>query len=310
MQVLDFGGYLERAARLHGSRPAVIADGQRLTWSQLHRRADELAVGLADSGLRPGDRVADLRGNGVESMVVEFALALAGVVRVPLNPRLTPDEVVGLISAVQAHALLTSAGYGQHVTAVRSGAPSVRLIVADGVPGAIDSAAIARPRTGTRAVVEPDALLNIRFTGGTTGFPKAVPARQATQIGWSSMLLMDLLDIDEHDILLQTQTYSHGGGNTVLPAAMRGSALLVQERFDADAVLDAVETERATIVKIVPTVLYRLLEAQRRRPRNLEALRLIIYGAAPMPEQLLIEAFEVFDCGFAQVYGQAEAQTA
>jgi fatty-acyl-CoA synthase len=134
-------------------------------------------------------------------------------------------------------------------------------------------------------------------------------ARQATQIGWSSMMLMDLLDIDSRDVLLQTQPYSHGGGNTVLPAAMRGSALLLQERFDADAVLDAVETEGATIVKIVPTVLYRLLEAQRRRPRDLSTLRLIIYGAAPMPEQLLLEAFGLLDCGFAQVYGQAEAQT-
>jgi len=309
MQVLDFGGYLERAARLYGTRPAVVSGGDRLTWSQLHRRADELAVGLTDLGLQPGDRVADLRANGVDSMVAEFALALAGLVRVPLNPRFTPDEVARLVAGIEAHALLTAAGYQEHASAVRLAAPSVRHIISDGVPGTTDVAEIARPRAGTRPVVDPDALLNIRFTGGTTGFPKAVLARQATQIGWSAMLLMDLLDIDSRDVLLQTQPYSHGGGNTVLPAAMRGSALLLQERFDADAVLDAVVAEGATIVKIVPTVLYRLLQAQRRRPRDLSSLRLIIYGAAPMPEQLIREAFDLFDCGFAQVYGQAEAQT-
>jgi len=309
MQVLDFGGYLERADRLYGSRPAVIADGERLTWSQLYRRADELAVGLIHLGLRPGNRVADLRANGVDSMVVEFALALAGLVRVPLNPGFTADEVCRMVAAVDAHALLTAPGYERHIAAVKAGASSVRFIVAQGVAGTTDVADIARPRTGTRLAIAPDALLNIRFTGGTTGLPKAVMARQATQIGWSAMLLMDLLDIEPHDLLLQTQPYSHGGGNTVLPCAMRGSALLLQERFDADAVLDAVETQRATIVKIVPTVLYRLLDAQRRRPRDISSLRLIVYGAAPMPEQLIHEAFDVFDCGFAQVYGQAEAQT-
>src|SRR5258705_443473 len=206
MQVLDFGGYLERAARLYGTRPAVVSRGDRLTWSQLHRRADELAVGLTDLGLRPGDRVADLRANGVDSMVAEFALALAGLVRVPLNPRFTPDEVARLVAGIEAHALLTAARYQEHATAVRLAATSVRHIITDGVP-------------------------------------------------------------------------------------------------------DAVVAEGATIVKIVPTVLYRLLQAQRRRPRDLSSLRLIIYGAAPMPEQLIREAFDLFDCGFAQVYGQAEAQT-
>ncbi|HEY1968186.1 MAG TPA: AMP-binding protein [Pseudonocardia sp.] len=309
MQVLDFGGYLERAARLYRTRPAVIAEGDRLTWSQLHQRADQLAVGLTDLGLRPGDRVADLRANGVDSMVVEFALALAGLVRVPLNPRFTPDEVARLVAGVDARAMLTAAGFEQHITAVSAESSSVRFIVGHGVSGAIEATEIVRARTEKRPVIDPDALINIRFTGGTTGLPKAVMARQATQIGWSAMLLMDLLDIDQHDVLLQTQPYSHGGGNTVLPCAMRGAALLLQERFDADAVLDAVEAEQATMVKIVPTVLYRLLEAQRRRPRDLSSLRLLIYGAAPMPEQLIHEAFDLFDCGFAQVYGQAEAQT-
>ena len=84
---------------------------------------------------------------------------------------------------------------------------------------------------------------------------------------------------------------------------MRGGAIMLQERFDVDAVLNAVESDGVTMMKIVPTVLYRLLEAQRRRPRDLSGLRLIMYGAAPMQEHLIREAMDVFGCGFAQTYG-------
>jgi fatty-acyl-CoA synthase len=88
---------------------------------------------------------------------------------------------------------------------------------------------------------------------------------------------------------------------------MRGACLLLQSRFDAGAVLDAIEQYRTTMVKIVPTVLYRLLRAQQEQPRDLSSLRLLAYGAAPMPEPLLREAMEVFPCLFSQTYGQAEA---
>jgi fatty-acyl-CoA synthase len=309
MQVLDFGGYLERAARLFGSRDAVIVGRDRATWAEVYLRADALAAGLTALGLEPGDRVADLRPNGVDSMVVEFALALAGLVRIPLTARLTPVEIGQLVAGVRPRALMTTAGFEVAVAETRAAAPSVEFVIADGVNGGLDPSEIARERTGARPVVDPDALLSIRYTGGTTGLPKAVMARQATQIGWSAMMLTDLFDIGTDDVLLQTQPYTHGGGNSVLPCAMRGSALMLQESFDADAVLEAVESERVTIVKIVPTVLYRLLAAQRRRPRDVSSLRLVIYGAAPMQEQLIRDAFEVFGCGFAQTYGQAEAQT-
>jgi fatty-acyl-CoA synthase len=309
MQVLDYGGYLERAARLFGDRTAVISDGRRTTWRQLFERADALAAGLTALGLSPGERVVDVRASCVDSVVADFALALAGLVRVPLTARLTPGEIARMAAGVKARAMLTSAELAEAVNEVRRVAPSVEFVIADGIPGALGTADVSRRRAVPRRVVAPDAPLTIRYTGGTTGLPKAVVAQQATQIGYSAMMLLDLCDIQPEDVVLQTQPYSHGGGNFTLPAAMRGAAVMLQARFDVDAVLDAVNQERVTMIKIVPTVLYRLIDAQRRRPRDLRSLRLVMYGAAPMQEALIREALEVFDCGFAQTYGQAEAQT-
>jgi acyl-CoA synthetase (AMP-forming)/AMP-acid ligase II len=309
MQVLDYGGYLERAARLFGDRVAVVCGSQRRTWSDVHRRADGLAAGLTALGLQPGDRVADVRANDIDSVVVDFAIALAGLVRVPLTARLTPPEIARMVAGVRCRAVITTSDQAYAVDRIRAESRDVEFVIADGLPGALEIDEVSRERRGRRPVVAPDAMLNIRYTGGTTGLPKAVMAQQATQIGYVTMMLLDLCDIGHDDLVLQTQPYSHGGGNYSLPCAMRGGAIMLQERFDVDAVLDAVESDGVTMMKIVPTVLYRLVEAQRRRPRDLGTLRLIMYGAAPMQEHLIREAMDVFGCGFAQTYGQAEAQT-
>jgi fatty-acyl-CoA synthase len=309
MQVLDYGGYLERAARLFGDRTAVVCGPQRRTWSEVHHRADRLAAGLTGLGLQPGDRVADVRANDIDSVVVDFAIALAGLVRVPLTAKLTAGEISRMVAGVRARAVITTADQVDAVERIRLEVPSVEFVIADGLPGALSVAETSRERQGRRPVSGPEEMLNIRYTGGTTGLPKAVMARQATQIGYATMMLLDLCDITGDDLVLQTQPYSHGGGNYSLPCAMRGAAVMLRDRFDADAVLDAVESDGVTMMKIVPTVLYRLVEAQRRRRRDLGTLRLIMYGAAPMQEHLIREAMDVFGCGFAQTYGQAEAQT-
>ncbi len=309
MQVLDYGGYLERAARLFRDRPAVIDESGRVTWGELHAQAEALAVGLSNLGLQPGDRVVEIHFNSIRAVVVDFALALSGLVRVPINPRLMPDEIERMVSIVGPRAVVTTGEHSEAVARARAGSPSIEFVIADGVPGALSAADIGAARQGPRPVIQPDGLVTLRFTGGTSGFPKAVMAQQATQIGFSAMMLMDLFDIRRDDLVLQTQPYSHGGGNATLAIAMRGGGLLLQRKFEADAVLDAIETERTTILKLVPTVLHRLIRAQRQNPRDVSSLRLIVYGAAPMREELLHEAFSVFACDFAQIYGQAEAQS-
>src|SRR5882757_7914924 len=108
MQVLDYGGYLERAARLFGDRTAVVRGSQRRTWSEIHRRSDALAAGLTALGLQPGDRVADVRANDIDSVVVDFAIALAGLVRVPLTARLTPPEIARMVAGVRCRAVITT----------------------------------------------------------------------------------------------------------------------------------------------------------------------------------------------------------
>jgi fatty-acyl-CoA synthase len=304
---LDYGGYLDRAARLYGDRVAVIDDTFRLTYLELHAAALRLASGLRGLGLRPGDRVADIRWNCVDSVVVDWALAFAGLVKVPTNARFSALEVETLLTKVGTRAVLTSAPHEDLVAAFKGTGGPVELVIADGIDWAVPMSPLLASEPEKRWYGDPDDLLALRFTGGTTGLPKAAMQSHGAQIQTAMSYLMALVDMRADDVVLQTQPYTHGAGQFALPCAMAGAAQLLQAQFDVDAVLDAVDRESATILKIVPTVLFRLLEVQKARPRRLDHLRLINYGAAPMPEQLLREAMDVFDCGFAQTYGQAEA---
>jgi fatty-acyl-CoA synthase len=307
MSDLDIAGYLERASRLFPTNTAVICGDTRLTYRELHTWAARIAGGLLSLGLKRGDHVVDARWNSAESVVYDWALALAGLVKVPLTPRLSAAEFAHLVENANARAFLTEAEHVAAIEAVRDKSSCVEFIVADGVKGVLCSAHIIGKPLHDRLPNGPSDLYALRYTGGTTGMPKAATQTHGAFVATAASILMDFINLREEDILFPTQPYTHGGGIYSLPAAMRGCTQVFQRRSDVDDLLDTIEREGVTVIKIVPTILYRLIQAQRRQPRNLSSLRLMAYGAAPMPEQLLLEGMEVFQCGFAQTYGSASA---
>jgi fatty-acyl-CoA synthase len=304
---LDIAGYLERAKRLFPDSTAVVCGDIRLTYREVHDWASRIAGGLLSLGLQRGDHVVDARGNSAESVVYDWALALAGLVKVPLTPRLSAIEFAHLVDNANARAFLTEAQHIDAIEAVRDNSTRVEFIVADGIKGVLFSAHIIGTPIHDRVPNDPSDLYALRYTGGATGTPKAATQTHRAFVATAVSILMDFIDLWEDDILFPMQPYTHGGGIYSLPAAMRGCTQVFQRKFDVEDALDTIERERVTITKVVPTILYRLIQAQRQRPRDLSNLRLIGYGAAPMPEQLLLEGMEVFQCGFTQTYGSASA---
>jgi fatty-acyl-CoA synthase len=313
---VDYGGFLERAARLFARRTAIACGDRELTYAELYRWASRMAAGLTELGLVRGDRVVDVRSNSVESLLVDYAVALAGLVRVPINSRSSVPEFRALVSNVGARAVLTAPEHAKLVEGLREHVPSVKFVVADsiggvcGIEGVVPLSSLDAQPLRNRRHAAPDELLALRFSGGTTGLPKAALYTHGAQIQASMCYLMSLADLQDDDLVLLTQPFSHGSSQWVLPCAMTGAGIVMQRRFDVDDVLDEIEARGVTVLKIVPTMLLRLVRAQRARPRNLDTLRLLSYGAAPMPEELLLEAMALFGCGFSQVYGTAEGSAA
>jgi o-succinylbenzoate---CoA ligase len=254
---------LSAAAREAADRPALFAGDVVLSFAELDARALHFASGLTARGIRAGSRVAILAQNRVETVIAIHALLAVGAAIVPIHPRLTADEVQ--IIADDAAPALTLRGDDLDAIIVE---PS-------------------RDDAPPRAAIDPEAALAIVYTSGTTGRPKgailsrraflASAAASAENLGW----------IPE-DRWLLCMPICHVGGLSILTRCLAARrAVILEPRFDPDAVLAAIVARRATLLSVVPTMLKALLE--RDRDNVLARLRAVLSGGAATPWALLEE---------------------
>ena len=131
-----------------------------------------------------------------------------------------------------------------------------------------------------------------------------------TQKSWANVainLILDYGPITEEDVILNTQPLSHGAGFFVLPYFIKGATNVLIPEFKPSLVFETIEREKVTVLKLVPTMLYQLIESPEKTRYDLSSLHSIIYGGSPIAVPRLIEAIQFFGKKLVQLYGQAEA---
>ena len=242
-------------------RPALIAAGVRLSFADLAARAAGCRAALVDAGVTPGSRVAVIARNGVETAVVIHALLELGATLVPIHPRLTSAEVEVVLA---------------------DAAPALVLREAD-----LQALPVGAPRALALVPVPASSPLAMVYTSGTTGRPKgAVLSRRAflaaadasaRNLGWTA-----------DDAWLCCMPLCHVGGLSILTRCLLARrAVILEPRFDPDAVLASITRERATLLSVVPTMLQALLE--RDAGNALAGLRAVLLGGAGAPFAMLEE---------------------
>jgi acyl-CoA synthetase (AMP-forming)/AMP-acid ligase II len=295
--VQQIGELIRRSARQFGAADALVEGERRVSFVEFDALTDRLGNALLARGLAPGDRVAVLMPNGIDGVVVYYALAKAGLVRVPLNLRETPHEHAHKIEDSQAR-LLVHAGDPPADTdlAIEAGELPGILANASGAPCAV-------PR-------DPEAPLRLAYTGGTTGKPKAVVLTPRSEIAEVANFLIDLLpSLHPGSVMLHAAPITHGSGAFFLPHLVHGAASVVVQKFSPAAFLEAAQRYRATATFMVPTMIAVLLEEPATADADL-ALERLCYGAAPIAPTVLQRGLDVLGPVFTQLYGQAEAPMA
>lgn len=310
----NIGDLLTRRAALNPEREAVydVARGLRLSFSELAERAHRLANALIDDGVKPGDRVGLLLMNSAEFIESFFAIARLGAVVVPLNWRLTAEELRFILQDSGTTTLVFDDDFADTVETLvgfedRTGLTRLLGVGAPAVPGAQDytlfrdQGAAMAPPLGAQ---DGDALY-IMYTSGTTGLPKGVVHTHESAL-WGVLTISATADLRPGDRYLQALPLFHVGALT--PGTLcvyLGVTSIVMRSFDPAAAWTLIEEERVTTGLLVPAMLNFMLQVPGFEGFDRSALRWMMSGAAPVPVSL-IERYAELSVDILQVYGLTE----
>lgn len=309
------GGALLSAAARWGDKAALIegsgaADSRSWTFAELACVAQEVASALLTL-FEPGDRVAVWSTNNPEWVHLQFGAALAGMTLVTVNPAYGHAEVEFVLRHSRARGVFVE-------PMVRSrDLLSIARDVSSGIPGlhSLTSLAdwdqfLAHGADGPRCLplVRPSDPAQIQYTSGTTGKPKgALLAHRGLAL--NGRLYAEVIGAGGADVWINPMPLFHtaGCGLATMGALQTGGAHVLPSRFDPDLILNLFEQHRGTVLLAVPTMLIRLLDAQRQRPRDVACWRLATLGGAPVPVELVHRAQKELGVSVGIGYGQTEA---
>jgi fatty-acyl-CoA synthase len=305
------GSLLERSARAYAPRTAIIAGDRRISYAEMITEVRRAGRALLGTGLNPGDRVAILMPDRPEVLYAFYGALWAGLGAVPINARLGAEDQQYILSDSGARAVVHDAAYAERLSGIIDATAVEHRLSVDtnavldgGTPFAkLTAAQSAEPG---RPAVSPDDMFGIYYTGGTTGRPKGVVHTHRT---FSAALFSELLELGlgEADVFAHCAPLTHASGGFVLPVWMRGGTNVVMGGFDPSKLLASIAKERVTATLLVPTMIYVLLDDPATTTADTSSLQTIVYGAAPMGTERLVEGLERFGPVFAQLYGQTEA---
>lgn len=295
---------LYRTARFQPATIAVEAGDVRLTYAELTRHVDALASCFQARLGGPGQRIAICGHNTLSHYLAILATYASGSVWVALNPQNSSRDLDRIVRTTSPSLFVVDDDCIDKFDA--SGAPIVlgSDIVTEGRIGSAVSTHLGM--VPSRAGVGINDLQAIKFTGGSSGVPKAV--MQPYRVGMTHTVHMRLMyGFRREDVCLAVSPLTHAGGTYILPCASVGGRYVLLRKPSALAILDAIEQRGVTRIFMAPTLLYQLVAEQEARPRDLTHLHSITYGAAPMPVEKIRQAQAVLGNRIDVTYGQTEA---
>jgi fatty-acyl-CoA synthase len=288
---------LDQAASRFAERAAVF-QGERClyTWDELRDRALRLATSIRQQGT--GARIAIASENRPEIVELMFAIWAAECAVVPMNYKLHPREMAQILDDAGASLAFAS-------PTIASGLASVTDVGIETIGTEAYSRRLADPPS-IPPDTDPTALAWLFYTSGTTGRSKGAMLSHRNLLAATVAHLADIDAPDENSSLLHGAPMSHGSGLYILPYALRGARQVIPESgaFDPGEFLDLCDHHPDCSAFLAPTMVQRLVDTGRARPRNLRA---IVYGGGPMYVDSLKKAMTAFGPVFAQIYGQGEA---
>ena len=307
MRIVDF---FDAATERFRDQCCLVHGDESWTYREVQSLSRRAAKGWQSLGVGPGDRVIVWGPNDAQTFLGMLSLQRAGAVLVPQNPRAASLQVedvalrFGCTSMLVHPAVAQAAGEAGELS---SRMRHVVLTMEDGT---------TRPSLGrwfesededcAELPVDRDRVVRISTTSGTTGKPKGI---LTTELSHESMIanVLASLRYDSPPVYLVAAPLSHVAGHLMMPHFVLGGTVVIIERADPDAMIEAIRRHSVTTVFVPPTVLYRLLADEGMKRENFASMRYLLVAGAPAAPGKLAEAIERIGPKVAQFYAQGEA---
>jgi cyclohexanecarboxylate-CoA ligase len=293
-----------------------------LTYRELGRRVERIALGLLDLGVAAGDVVSYQLPNWWEFVALHLACLRIGAVTNPLMPIFRQRELSFMLGLAEAKVLVVPRlfrgfDYPAMAEEIRGALPALQHVLVIGGAGeqsfekrlleapqerGLDAAAIFAARRP-----KPDDVIQVLYTSGTTGEPKGV-MHTANTLFSNIVPYAERLGLADRDVVLMASPMAHQTGfmyGLMMPIYLGAKAVL-QDIWQADRGAEIVAAERVTFTMASTPFLADMTEAAARRPQDFASLRIFLAAGAPIPRVLVQKATEALGASIISAWGMTE----
>lgn len=301
MRLID---YFDRGADLFPGRDCLHDGTRGWTYAEVRETTHRVANGLLAAGLGKGSKAAVYSPNHASAYAALLGIVRAGVTWAPVNARNALDENLYILGNTDVEFLFYHSSFESVLPCIRKACPKIANVVCidHGFEDWIAPFAERAPDLGD----DPDEVAFLASSGGTTGRPKGVQITNRN-IETLNSIFWACMPVTAPPVHLMVAPMTHAAGVCSFPLLVYGGTNIFMGTTDPGAILAAIEKHRVTHIYMPPTLIYMLLAHPGVRKHDYSSLKNLVYAAAPMSVDKLVEAIEVFGPVLTQTYGQAEA---
>lgn len=320
---LTFGDLLDRNVASFPDRVALIDDAKEVTWRELKEKSDRLAIHFKKMGLNYGDFIVLVVPNIVEFYFIMFGLARIGVIPVMCLPRHRKMEISHMVALHEAKAIIVSSGekfdFSAMVKEFSSQTPYLKLFFTVGGPSVANWVSVEvllqqeveKEHPGNyleQFKPDPNDMVMIQLSGGTTGLPKAIPRTHNEYLCLWEYIAREAGHTDE-SVLLCITPVAHNMNISAIagPMFIRGGTTVTSKSARPSDNFKMIEKYKITHVDLVPVLLTYWMEAEAERKKyNLSSLKVIGVGAQKTKPELLVWCMGKLGVNVSNTFGMAE----
>lgn len=306
-------------AKLNPNKESIIcySHGEtRITWKELNERVFRLASSLLKMGLQKGDHIAIFMDNNHQYMELYYAMAVTGIIPIPLNTRLNKNEIKYIIQNSQAIGIVIEPKYENVLNSIKPGLKEIQYYISavekiEGMKFYEDLIKEGLPEDPEIGIDEKDTFF-ICYTGGTTGLPKGVMLSHRNMMNWFIDAVLcaynepNIRFTQDDSTLLVLPAFHISVWPAFLFNFMGAKVILIDKASDIDLILKTMEKEKVAHMNAVPTIYFLIVHHPELDRYDLSHLKWLSYAGAAFPTEILKKCIDKFGPIFSQGLGATE----